>query len=144
MNELESQSTSLQEENLRLQAELAALLPTEKASGHRVLSDKLLGEEVSEGSGSNLCNDDGGEARLIRISRDARTKLVDAGDTCQLVHTVWELIQANRLFEEREVDLGRVYERLVEIARNDQRDFTLEDGVHRILEEGAPHDRNLL
>ncbi|OJJ65675.1 hypothetical protein ASPBRDRAFT_49577 [Aspergillus brasiliensis CBS 101740] len=144
VNELESQSTLLQEENRRLQAELAALLPTEKTSGHGVLSGKLLGEEVSEDSGSNVCDAEANETRLIRISRDARTRLVDARDTCQLIQTVWELIQANRLFDEREVDLGHVYERLLEIARVDRGDFTLEDGVRRILEEGPPHDRSLL
>ncbi|GKZ26970.1 hypothetical protein AbraIFM66951_003923 [Aspergillus brasiliensis] len=100
VNELESQSTLLQE-NRRLQAELAALLPTEKTSGHGVLSGKLLGGEVSEDSGSNVCDAEAGETRLIRISRDARTRLVDARDTCQLIQTVWELIQANRLFDER-------------------------------------------
>lgn len=144
MNELESQSRLLAEENSQLQAELAALLSTEKTSGQGMLSEKLLGKEVTEDSGSNLSNDDGGEGRLIRISRDARTRLVDAEDTCQLIQTVWDLLQANKLFEERDVDFGHVYERLVEIARVDRREFTLEDGVQKILEEGAFNDRSPL
>jgi vacuolar-type H+-ATPase subunit I/STV1 len=142
-NELESKSNSLEEENRRLKAELASLLPVQHQPGRDVLRDSLLDEPnqdspLSEGT----LNSDG--RNYIRISQDARTKLVDSDNTCQMISTVWELIQSNDLFEQREVDFVRVYEQLREIAGAQKQHFNLDDGIQKIFENAFPKEDSLL
>ncbi|KAL4821425.1 hypothetical protein BDW67DRAFT_150739 [Aspergillus spinulosporus] len=145
VNQLREQTQMLEEDNRQLRRDIVTLLPRAEPSGQDVLASPLLSQErdALDLARGGLA-DWPAHLQLVRVSRCSREKLLNVQNTCELIQTVWGLIQSHELFEKGIIDIGDVYSRLKEIALSKGDRFNLQEGVDEILRHNATKNNDFL